>query len=337
MKTLNVIMVCLSISILAACAVPGASSTAPAQIVKLKVGYSTPTIGPSPVWIAKEAGFFSANGLDVELVFIDGGTKTAQALIANSISFAAIAPPAPIDADAGGADLVIIAGLVNTLDQDFVVVPEIKTGADIKGKKVAINGPSSSSATAMRIALRQLYKLDPDRDVEMVALGSDSQRATALISRQISATVLIADFSLKAQKEGMVLLDSLWDKNISYQGSSIAARSSYLNEHPDVATCFVKSIIQAIGFIRNPDHKSDVTRYLAKYLSFDDPEVLESAYVRSSRVLLRCAPYVTLDGMKTVMAESKAAVERGMTPEQLVNDSIIKTLDESGFVVKNCK
>jgi NitT/TauT family transport system substrate-binding protein len=329
--------VCITLGMLIACASPAVPSGESSQRMKLKVGYSSPTNGPSPVWVAKEAGFFANNGLDVETIFIDGGTKTAQALIANSITFAAIAPSAPINAVAGGADLVIVAGLVNTLDQDFIVIPEIKTGADLKGKKIAVSGPSSSTATAVRIALRELYKLDPDKDVVIVTIGTDAEREAALLTKQIAATVLVPDSSVKAKKDGLIVLDNLWNKGIAYQGSSIAVRKTYLKEHPDVATRFLKSIVEAIGYIKDPTHKPDVIKIFAKYLSFSDVDVLESAYTRTSNVLLQCAPYVTLDGMKTVMGESKPAMDKGMTAEQMVDNSLVKALEDSGFIKQNCK
>jgi NitT/TauT family transport system substrate-binding protein len=303
----------------------------------LNVAYSTLNPDPLPLWVAKDAGFFDKNNLDVTVIFVDGGTKTAQALVSKDVQFAATAPSGPVAAAASGADLVLVAGLVNVPNYDFVVLPTIKTAADLKGKKVAVSGLSGSSYTAMRIALRDLFKLDPDKDVTYITIGTEPEREAALIAKQIDATVMNPDLSVKAKKDGLVVLDSLWDEPIAYQHTGIAASKAYLAANKDVADRFARSLIQANGFLRDPKNKDAVIKSLAAYLKLDDKEVLESGYNRMSQKLTQCAPFVTIDGMKTIVAENKQAVDKGLTADSLTDNSFIKALDDSGFVKANCK
>src|SRR6266498_3327951 len=55
------------------------ASMAPAQVTKIKVGYSSIGVGQSLVWVAKEAGLFKENGLDVQLIFIGSTTQRQKA------------------------------------------------------------------------------------------------------------------------------------------------------------------------------------------------------------------------------------------------------------------
>ncbi len=137
-------------------AVPPTVAPTAAPKVKLNVAYSTLNPDPLAMWVAKDAGFFDKNGLDVTVTFVDGGTKTAQALVAGDVKFAATAPSGTLAATTGGADLILVGGFVNVPNYDFLVQPTIKTAADLKGKKVAVSGLSGSSYTAARIALREL-------------------------------------------------------------------------------------------------------------------------------------------------------------------------------------
>ncbi len=316
-------------------AAPPSPTAAPK--VKLNVAYSTLNPDPLAFWVAKDAGFFDKNNLDVTLVFVDGGTKTAAALASKDVQFAATAPSGPVAASSGGADLIMVAGLVNVPNYDFLVQPTIKSAADLKGKKVAVSGLSGSSYTAMRIALRDLFKLDPDKDVTYITIGTEPEREAALLAKQIDATVINPDLSIKAKKDGLVVLDSLWDEPIAYQHTGVAASKAYLAANKDIADRFTRSIIQAMGFIRDPKNKDAVTKTMSTYLKLDDKEVLESGYNRMSQKLSQCAPYATVDGMKTIIAENKQATEKGMTAESMVDNSFIKTLDDSGFVKANCK
>ncbi len=318
-------------------AAPAAAPTS-ASAVSLKVAYSTLNPDPLPLWVAQDAGFFKQNGLNVELVFVDGGTKTAQAMIAKDVQFGVMAPASAVNATAGGADLIAVAGLVNVINYDLIAQPGIKTAEDLKGKKVAWSGPSGSSATALRIALRTLFNLDVNKDVTAITIGTEPEREAAMVAKQIDATVINPDLAVKAQKDGLVVIEELWkNKDIPYQHTGIVASKAWLQANPDVATRFFKSIVQAIGYIHNQENKGQVTASLSKYLKLTDQETLNSGYTRMSQSLLQCAPYVTLEGMKTIIGESKPATDKGLTADAMTDNSFIKTLDDSGFIKANCQ
>ena len=305
--------------------------------INLKVAYSTINPDPLPLWVAQDQGFFKQNGLNVELVFVDGGTKTAQAMVAKDVQFGVMAPSSAVNATAGGADLVTVAGLVDVINYDFVTQPGIKSAADLKGQKVAWSGPSGSSATALRIALKVLFSLT-DKDVVPITIGTETEREAAMVTKQIDATVMNPDLAVKAKKDGLDVYAELWKRtDIPYQHTGIVASKAYLKDNADATTRFFKSIIQAIGYIRDPANKAQVTAILGKYLKITDQDTLDSGYNRMAGTLLQCAPYVTLDGMKTIIGESKTATDKGLTAEQMTDNSFVKTLDDSGFVKANCK
>ncbi len=292
--------------------------------------------------MAEDAGIFDKNGLDVTLTFINGGTQTAQATVAGDVKFAVTAPSAAVNADAGGADLVLVTGLVNVINYDFLTVQGIKSAADLKGKKVAWSGPSGSSATALRIALKTLFSFSvdpPNPDVTAITIGTEPEREQAMVAKQIDATVMNPDLAeTKGVADGLNVYAKLWQRSdIPYQHTGIVASKKYLSGNKDTATAFFKSVVQAIGYIKDPANKDQVTKILGKYLKSDDQAYLASGYSRMSQTLLLCAPYGTLDGMKTVIGESKSAVEKGITADQMTDNSFIKSLDDSGFVKANCK
>src|ERR687898_1203709 len=59
-------------------------------------------------WIAKEAGYFSAEGLDVELVRVGGSTRMVAAMLGGSAQIIQAGASAAITANVAGADVVII-------------------------------------------------------------------------------------------------------------------------------------------------------------------------------------------------------------------------------------
>src|SRR5438093_6659304 len=68
-----------------------------AQITRIKVGYSSIGVGQSLVWVAKEAGLFKENGLDVQLIFIGSSSILSQAVISRDVPIAIMSGSAAIN------------------------------------------------------------------------------------------------------------------------------------------------------------------------------------------------------------------------------------------------
>src|SRR3970040_380169 len=92
--------------------------TAPvhAQLTRINVGYSAISGDALPAWVAKDAGIFERNGLDVQLVFFTGGTTAVMALVSADTPMAQLAGPAVINSVVAGSDAAIIAGGVTSLN-----------------------------------------------------------------------------------------------------------------------------------------------------------------------------------------------------------------------------
>ena len=75
----------------------GVARSAPAQMTKLSVGYSAISGDALPAWLAKDAGIFEKNGLDVQPVFFTGGTTAIMALVSADTPIAQLAGPAVVN------------------------------------------------------------------------------------------------------------------------------------------------------------------------------------------------------------------------------------------------
>src|ERR671913_1355270 len=146
-----------------------------AQLTRISVGYSAISGDALPAWIAKDAGIFEKNGLDVQLVFFSGGTTAVMALIAADTPIAQLAGPAVINSVMAGSDATLIVGGVTSLNYYLMGRPEIKTPEQLKGGSVAISRFGSSSDFIARYALSKVG-LTPGKDVAIVQIGSTTAR-----------------------------------------------------------------------------------------------------------------------------------------------------------------
>ncbi len=105
------------------------------QTQTLTAFYTAPVVSMAPMWIAKEAGFFKKQGLDVRLVFIASGPLGTTAILSNEVDVGVIGGFAPIRAIAGGAkNLVMIGQTKNRMTGAIVGKKEIASVQDLKGQ-----------------------------------------------------------------------------------------------------------------------------------------------------------------------------------------------------------
>ena len=92
----------------------------------LRVAYSAISGAMSSLWVAQEGGYFKREGLDVELLYIGGGSLLIHSMISGDVPFA-YGPSVPvINASLRGAGLVLVGNTGNSLVFSIMSRPEIK-------------------------------------------------------------------------------------------------------------------------------------------------------------------------------------------------------------------
>src|SRR6266513_3763967 len=140
-----------------------------AEPTKVLLAHGAISNNVEPLWIAKEQGIFRKYGIDAELVFIIAG-RAMQAMLAGQVPVGLVGGTHVVNANTGGGDFSMILGLEHRLDYMFLAKPTIKSGEDLKGKKVGIGTPAGSASLATYVALDHLG-LVPRRDNIMLLGG----------------------------------------------------------------------------------------------------------------------------------------------------------------------
>jgi NitT/TauT family transport system substrate-binding protein len=279
---------------------------------------------------------FEKYGLEVKLVYINSGTKAVTALLAGDVDICQIAGSAVVNAVAAGQDAVMIAGLYNTYPASLMVTASIKTAQDLHGKALAITQPGSSTDVGTRLALKQLG-LEPDKDVALLAIGEEGARMAAMEAGQVAGSLLTSPDTLIGRQKGYTTLLDLGATNIPYQHTGIATTRKYIAAHPAEVENFMKAVLEAISLMKKDPAGTKTT--MAKYLLLDpdkDAASLEDAYQSLILNGLSDIPYPTLPGIQTLIdyqSASNAAVGQ-ITPDQVVDLSILNALQDSGFIAQ---
>ena len=126
-----------------------------AQLSKTTTSYVSDSAGVLPLWLAKEAGIFARNGLDVQAVRVHAAVGV-MALMSGELQFVLISGPVAVESALRGSNMVYVAGGMSTLDFVLVTRPEIKTAEQLKGGTVGLSAIRGANPTATRFALQKL-------------------------------------------------------------------------------------------------------------------------------------------------------------------------------------
>jgi len=302
-----------------------------AQVIKLNVGYVGINSDNVIAFIAKESGIFAKNGLDVQLIYFGGGTTATMALVAGETPITPTAGPGVVNAVLGGADAVMIAGGVTTLDYWLLSRPEVKTAEQLRGGAVAISRFGSASDFIVRYALQRIG-LVPIKEVAILQVGALPERLAAMETKRVQATVLAPPAMYMAQKRGFNILADVAALGLAYQATGVGTTKKFIREHADVVRRDDKAQVEAVHRFKTDRELS--IRVLSKYLSVKEKDILDKTYEGAiAENKLPAKQYPTLEGIKTILEPLKNDPKvKAAKPEDFVDMRFIKELDESGYI-----
>lgn len=305
-------------------------SRAQAKMEKLHVGYSAQAGSLAPIWITKEAGIFKKHDLDVELLFIPGGPTAAAALMSGEVPITVVGGPAVVSSNLAGSDLVMIAGIVNTFAFQIVTVKGITRYEQLKGKRLGVNRYGASPDVAARFALKHMG-IEP-KELTILQLGEQSTRLQAMMAGQLEAAVFLPPITTMALKQGMNVLLDLAELGAEFQITGLGSSQRFLTQRRPTAIKFMRAFVEGIHYFKK--HKPESMQTIAKYMRINDMEAVGATYDYFAPKVVPRKPYPSLKGIKALT--DLAAVEkpelRDIAPERFVNTTILKEVDDSGFI-----
>ena len=300
---------------------------------RLNVGYSAVSADQLPAWVAKETGLFSKNGLDVQLIFFTGGTTAILALVSADVPVTQVSGPGLVSSVLGGSDAVFVAAGMTSLNYVLMGKPGIKTGDQLKGGTVAISRFGSATDTIARFALKKIG-LTPGKDITIVQVGSGPDRLSAILTGRVTAAVINPPSSFQAERKGLAVVADVAKMDLVFQHTGVATTRRFIRDHTDTVRRYVKAHGEAIHTMWTD--KETTIRVLGKYMGSGlDRDILERSYTNvMHESFYSKKQYPSLEGLKTVIDDLAERDPRAKTvkPEQFVDFTFIKELDQSGFI-----
>ena len=261
----------LAMALSAALALPVAAQ---AQ-TKITIGIPTspPNIVHMPVIVAKELGFYKKAGLEVDIVSLGDGVKVFRAILSGNIDMG-LTPGAPtIIGISNGAAVKALSANLPKFEASMIVRADIKTMADLKGKRIGIQEPGGFADLLSRSVLRA-GKIDP-KDVNFVSIASED--VPALVANQVDTAILHIEQEMLAKSKVPDLhpIARMWELQPKTLYTYLTATDKTIKERPDIVQAVVTANIEATRAMYTD--RAKIIPILVKQTGYPQP-ILEQSF-----------------------------------------------------------
>jgi ABC-type nitrate/sulfonate/bicarbonate transport system substrate-binding protein len=296
---------------------------AAADIAELKVGISEAVNTVLAFWMAEDGGFFREQGLKVDIVNMNGGSRGAAELQAGHIDIMHVGLSSVVRINDGGGDLRLVASLSNVIRFTLFTAPGVRTAADLRGGVIGISTFGSETDTTVTLALMRLGLTRGD--VILKEYGGGPRRLAALEAGEIKATAVNEPVRSLAREQGFNALVDLVPEQIPWLFSGVVVRQDMLARRRDVLTAFLKAVMEGnyLALTDAPRAKA----VLARQAKITDPKIVDIAYEDFKQ---QSPPDIapTADAAANTLAQFH---QGAATSAGTVDTGILEALKASGF------
>jgi len=244
--------------------------------------------------IARDKGYYRAEGLDVELILMSA-PNASRALLSGDVQVATVGG-AGLPPVLRGSPFKFLFTTYNRAMFWLFAKAEIRDVKGLKGKRVGVSGIGSGPDSLLREILR-LSGLDANRDVAILSLGVMPTIYSGLQTGVVDAAMLAPPVTLKAEEAGFRELVSFPKQDLVELQGSILVRDATLQTEPILMERFVRASYK--GFLHIKDNRAATLPFIARYLQISEAQAAK-AYDQVVR------PALTQDGTLSAELQAKA-------------------------------
>jgi len=296
---------------------------------RIRIAVSNPNMPNLTVAVAQAKGFFKEEAIDAEIIRMNPNVAIT-ALSTGDVDYCQLFG-AVVGAAIAGLPVRIVAGFLDNWPMTLIAQPEYKSLKDLKGKTLGISSFGATPDVGARLMLKQAG-VDPEKDIKVLALGSDAARLTALKQRVVDVVVISPPADAQMEKQGYRILARAYEL-FSFPYLGLGTHLKKIRERPEEIRRAIKAAVRANRFIR--DNREEAVRVLV------DWSKVERDYAYASydalRNLFNADGSVPEDGLKLVIDQARrgAKVTKEVTSAEVADFTLLREAQaELGLKVK---
>jgi len=228
-----------------------------------------------PVYIGLTQGYYAAEDLKLDMIFIQSSAALAQQLTAGSIDLALSTGLAdPIRAIDKGSPIAIVRIEMQAPPYTVLAKPAIKRWADLKGKIISIGGPKDITRIYLeRMAIPNGLK---PGDYDSVFAGATSARFSALQSGAVDAAILLPPFNFYAESAGFTNLGNTIDyaRELPFAGAVVGR--SWAASHKATLAKVLSVHNKSMAWFSDPGNRAAAIKIMVEASKLKEEDVARS-------------------------------------------------------------
>ncbi|OGP27495.1 MAG: hypothetical protein A2038_01410 [Deltaproteobacteria bacterium GWA2_57_13] len=209
--------------------------------------------------LAREKGFFREEGLDLKVISMNCDIAV-KALLTGDLDASGCVGSASRVIATQNVPVKTVVWLFKKPTFYVVSKPEIRKGADLKGKTVGISSFGSDTDLSIKV-FAKLNGLDPERDIKRIPLGPTSTRLAALKGPSIDATPLSPPYHIYAEQMGFNILAYVGDF-LEFPQSGFSVSESVLQNKRVLVKKLIRGTLRGLQLVR--ENRAETVRFIAK-------------------------------------------------------------------------
>jgi len=301
--------------------------------IKVSFPFTPISAASLPWWIAKEARYYEKHGLDVDMIYVGASPIIIQAMLGGQAGVGAGGGPPLVTNVLQGGDVVQVATTVPYAIQSLIVNPEIRTPADLAGKRIGI----SRLGAIPHFTLQAIIKLHNLHGINIVQTGTTTQAITSLSQGLVDGIITSAPFTFRLMKDGyreLVGPKEFKKAGVEFLIQGLVARKSFAAKNREVVVGMIKATMEGTKqmFVNEKQAKA----VLAKYTRQSDPDILDQTYKFALDVFVK-DPVVTPGSIRPIVQQSAqfnlidAKLATATPVSSYYDNSYVDEIKKSGF------
>lgn len=251
------------------------TANAAEKLDKVRFTYA-PLSASGFLWfIAKDAGYFEKNRLDVDMYFEGASPIMVQSILAGENQLAGGLGPTVVTNVLQGGDVIPVACITHTFTTPMYVQPSITSLQQLRGKKVGVSRIGAVSHLTADSILRRARV----GDVTIIQTGGIPESMAAIMTGNLDGAMVNPPNNIILREKGfreIVGAKQLKELNLRFPENGVMAKRTWAEKNSDVVKKFIKSIAE--GLKRMQDDKDFAIKTLSKYTKVTDAKSLEESY-----------------------------------------------------------
>ncbi len=242
---------------------------------KVTILYSNATFTGTALFVAKDAGFCSQKGIDLELVLGGGSSPTISAIVGGHVQFVQASASSLLNAALQGGPVVILAKVMGPPPYKLVGGMTVQSVADLKGKKIGINRFGGAPDFLLRYVLAK-NGLDSHKDVTILQTGDPASRLTSLFTGSLDAAMLLIPEDKVAVEKGYPVIVDFGRLGLPYVNIVLGSSKKFVDENPGLVRAFLSCYWEGLKKAKtDPDFAK---KTLARWTRTNDSSLLNYTY-----------------------------------------------------------